>query len=131
MDLMTLFMMAILAVLVFFMFRNGRKRQKDAQELQLKAVPGAHIMTNFGVYGDIVSINDEENKVVIATAPKQTLTIHRQAIARVIEPEQAVAPSAGESIGADVTNFALNPEAEAGNLEITSEYGEKKPKNKK
>jgi preprotein translocase subunit YajC len=131
MDPMTLFMMAVLAVLVFFMFRNGQKRKKAAEELQKTVVPGAHVMTTFGVYGTIKSINDEENIVVLETSPKNTLKLHRQAIARVVENNEAVAPSAGEAIGADVTKLALDPEAEAGALEIDPQFGERKPKNKK
>lgn len=121
-------MFAILAVLVFFMFRNNRKRQKDAQELLKKVVPGAHIMTNFGVYGDIKSIDEAENKVVLETSPGHNLTIHRQAVARVIDPTESAAPTAGEALGADMTNLALNPEAEAGALEIDPQFGERKPK---
>ncbi len=131
MDFMTVAMFAILAVLVFFMFRNNRKRQKDAQELLKKVVPGAHIMTNFGVYGDIISIDEAENKVVLETSPGNTLTIHRQAVARVVDPNESVAPSAGEAIGADVTKLALDPEAEAGALEIDPQFGERKPKDSK
>ena len=130
-DPTTLLMLGVLAVLVFFMFRNGRKRQKAAQELQQKVVPGAHVMTNFGVYGDIKSIDEANNKVVLETSPGHTLTLHRQAIARVVDPNEAVTPTAGESIGEDVTKLALDPEAESGALEIKPEYGERKPKNKK
>jgi preprotein translocase subunit YajC len=126
MDMTTIFMLAVLAVLVLFMIRNGRKRQKDAAELQAKVVAGAHVMTNFGVYGDIVSIDEAENKIVLQTSPGNNLTIHRQAIARVIEPDTAPAPSAGESLGSDLTNLALNPEAESGNLEIDPKFGERK-----
>jgi preprotein translocase subunit YajC len=113
------------------MFRNGQKRKKAAEELQKTVVPGAHVMTTFGVYGTIKSINDEENIVVLETSPKNTLKLHRQAIARVVENNEAVAPSAGEAIGADVTKLALDPEAEAGALEIDPQFGERKPKNKK
>jgi len=127
---MTLFMMAVLAVLVFFMFRNGQKRKKAAEELQKTVVPGAHVMTTFGVYGTIKSIDDAENIVVLETSPKNTLKLHRQAIARVVE-NAAVAPTAGESIGADISKLALDPEAEAGALEIDPQFGERKPKNKK
>ncbi|AXE54570.1 preprotein translocase subunit YajC [Aurantimicrobium sp. MWH-Uga1] len=130
MDPMTLFMMAVLAVLVFFMFRNGQKRKKAAEELQKTVVPGAHVMTTFGVYGTIKSIDDAENIVVLETSPKNTLKLHRQAIARVVE-NAAVAPTAGESIGADITKLALDPEAEAGSLEIDPQFGERKPNNKK
>lgn len=126
MDLTTVFMLAVLAVLVLFMFRNGRKRAKDAAALQAQVVAGAHVMTNFGVYGDIISIDEAENKIVLETSPGNTLTIHRQAIARVIDPDAAVAPSAGETLGSDITNLALNPEAESGKLEIDPQFGERK-----
>ena len=43
MDPLTLVMLAVLALLVFFMFRNGRKRQKDTLSLQSKMVPGADV----------------------------------------------------------------------------------------
>lgn len=126
MDMTTVFMLAVLAVLVLFMFRNGRKRSKDAAELQSKVVAGAHVMTNFGVYGDIVSIDEADNKIVLETSPGHSLTIHRQAIARVIEESSAPAPSAGEAIGSDLTNLALNPDAESGKLEIDPQFGERK-----
>ena len=40
-DPFTIIMLAVLAVLIFFMFRNSRKRKRDAEELQNKFVPGA------------------------------------------------------------------------------------------
>jgi preprotein translocase subunit YajC len=86
MDALTLVMLAVLALLVFFMFRNGRKRQKDTLALQSKMVAGADVMTNFGLYGTIVSIDEEENKVALEIAPGTVVQIHRQTIARVVEP---------------------------------------------
>ncbi|WP_241984651.1 preprotein translocase subunit YajC [Cryobacterium adonitolivorans] len=82
-------MLAVLALLVFFMFRNGRKRQKDTLALQSKMVAGADVMTNFGLYGTIVSIDEEENKVALEIAPGTIVQIHRQTIARVVEPTVA------------------------------------------
>ena len=89
MDPLTLVMLAVLALLVFFMFRNGRKRQKDTLALQSKMVAGADVMTNFGLYGTIVSIDEEENKVALEIAPGTIVQIHRQTIARVVEPTEA------------------------------------------
>lgn len=99
-DPFTIIMLAVLAVLIFFMFRNSRKRQADARELQSKVQPGAKVMTNFGVFGTILSIDEEENQVLLETSPGTVLTVHRQTIARVVEPvavESAteVAPAAG------------------------------------
>lgn len=88
-DPLTLIMLAVLAVLVFFMFRNGRKRKRDQEALQSKMVAGTEVMTNFGMYGTIVSIDDEQNKVALEIAPGTVVNIHRQTIARVVEPPVA------------------------------------------
>ncbi len=88
-DPFTLIMLAVLAVLIFFMFRNSRKRQSEARELQSKVQPGARVMTNFGVFGTILSIDDDDNQVLLETTPGVVLTVHRQTVARVIEPSAA------------------------------------------
>ena len=88
-DITTILMLAVLAVLVFFMFRNGRKRKADLEALQSKMVAGADVMTNFGMYGTIVSIDEAENKVALEIAPGTVVNIHRQTIARVVEPTVA------------------------------------------
>jgi preprotein translocase subunit YajC len=91
MDPLTIGMLAVLAVLVFFMFRNSRKRQRDAAELQSKVAVGADVMTNFGVYGTVLEIDEETNKVLLETTPGTVLSVHRQTVTRVIEPTVAEA----------------------------------------
>jgi preprotein translocase subunit YajC len=86
MDPLTLVMLAVLGVLVFFMFRNSRKRQKDQASLQSQMVAGAEVMTNFGMYGTILSIDEESNRVALEIAPGTVVSLHRQTIARVVEP---------------------------------------------
>jgi len=90
-DPFTIIMLAVLAVLIFFMFRNSRKRQADARDLQSKVQPGAKVMTNFGVFGTILSIDEDENQVLVETSPGTVLTVHRQTIARVVEPAAVAA----------------------------------------
>ncbi|AWB95657.1 preprotein translocase subunit YajC [Agromyces badenianii] len=114
-DPFTIIMLAVLAVLIFFMFRNSRKRQADARELQSKVQPGAKVMTNFGVFGTILSIDEDENQVQLETSPGTVLTVHRQTVARVVEPKADVveetaavegAPEFGERVadsGTDAT----------------------------
>ena len=89
-DPFTIIMLAVLAVLIFFMFRNSRKRQSEAQKLQSSVVPGAKVMTNSGVFGTILSIDDDENQVLLETTPGTVLTVHRQTVARVVEPVAVV-----------------------------------------
>ncbi len=90
-DPFTIIMLAVLAVLIFFMFRNSRKRQADARNLQSKVQAGAKVMTNFGVFGTILSIDEEDNQVLLETSPGTVLTVHRQTIARVVEPAEVSA----------------------------------------
>ncbi|MGW9185079.1 preprotein translocase subunit YajC [Agromyces sp. NPDC055661] len=94
-------MLAVLAVLIFFMFRNSRKRQADARDLQSKVQPGAKVMTNFGVFGTILSIDEDENQVLVETSPGTVLTVHRQTIARVVEPAAVAAATEVGSADAD------------------------------
>jgi len=104
-DILTIGLVAVLAIMVIFMFRNSRKRKRDAEELQNKFVPGAEVMTQHGIYGTLVSIDDEKNEAVIETTPGTKLRVHRQTISRVIDPveaqedviEEPAAPSVNES----------------------------------
>ena len=116
MDPLSIGMLAILAVLIFFMFRNGQKRKKDIEEKQSKVVPGAEVMTNFGVFGTILSVNDD--KVEVETSPGNVLTVHRQTIVRFIddepvpvdEVEEDDVDDAPEQINEDHAAFPVDPE---------------------
>lgn len=89
MDPFTLGMFAILAVLVFFMFRNNRKRQQEQRDMLAKLQPGVRVMTNFGLYGTLVSIDEVENIATLKLVGTAKVEVHRQTIARVIEPTAA------------------------------------------
>ena len=110
-------MVVILAVLIFFMFRSSRKRQKQQSELQKQVVPGATVMTNFGVFGTIVSIDEENNKVELETSPGHILTVHRQTIGRV-----ETVPETAEITDADA---ATSSDADALTSDGKPQYGER------
>lgn len=115
-NILTVVMVVILAALIFFMFRSSRKRQKQQSELQKQVVPGATVMTNFGVFGTIVSIDEETNKVELETSPGHILTVHRQTIGRV-----ETAPDVVEESGAD----SVEPELEAHAVDEKPQFGER------
>jgi preprotein translocase subunit YajC len=96
-DPLTIVMLGVLALLIFFMFRNSRKRKQDLEALQLKMVPGAEVMTNFGLFGTLVSIDDDANVAVIETSPGSTVRVHRQTLARVIEDEPTEVEAAADA----------------------------------
>ncbi|HEY4152399.1 MAG TPA: preprotein translocase subunit YajC [Pseudolysinimonas sp.] len=88
-NFLTIGLVAVLAIMIIFMFRNSRKRRRDAEEMKDKFVPGAEVMTQHGIFGTIVSIDDEKNEAVIETTPGTKLRVHRQTISRVIDPVEA------------------------------------------
>lgn len=91
-DPITILMFGLIAVLIFFMFRNGKKRQKAMQELQAGLRPGAEIMLQSGIYGTVVEMNDEENRATIQSG-SSTLVVHRNAISQIVTPVDAPADS--------------------------------------
>jgi len=88
-DPLTIGLVVLLAVMVIFMFRNSRKRKREAEELKDKFVPGAEVMTQHGIYGTLISIDDEKNEAILETTPGTRLRVHRQTISRVIDPVEA------------------------------------------
>jgi preprotein translocase subunit YajC len=95
MDPFTLMMVAVLALMVVFMIRNSRKQKADREALVEKVVKGANVMTTSGIFGTIVSIDAEENQIVLETTPGTKLRIHRQAVTTIVEkPTPAATASA-------------------------------------
>jgi preprotein translocase subunit YajC len=97
MDPLTIGMLAILAVLIFFMFRNSRKRKAQMEELRTQIVPGAEVMTNFGLYGTLVSIDESSKVAELEVAPGNIVRVHSQTIAKVVGDE-AGAPGEPRSV---------------------------------
>lgn len=81
-----LFFGVILVVIVAMMFRNGRKRQRMAAEMTTGLRPGAEIMTSSGIFGTILAIDEDENRITLRTGPTSELTVHRQAVGRIVTP---------------------------------------------
>jgi preprotein translocase subunit YajC len=89
-DPLTIGLFVLLAVVIVFMFRSSRKRRADAEKLQTQMVPGVEVMTQHGIYGTLVSVDDEKNEAIIETTPGTQLRVHRQTLARVVEPDEIV-----------------------------------------
>ncbi len=120
MDPLTIVMLAVLALLIFFMFRNSKKRKEEIAKLQDKMVPGAEIMTNFGLFGTLISVDDENNVAVIETSPGVTARVHRQTLARVVEDDEAL------DAGAEVDAAAAEHEAPQLNVSSADPVGDEK-----
>lgn len=108
-------MLVILAVLVFFMFRNSRKRKAQQEELRSAIVPGKQVMTNFGMFGTLKSVDEVSNEAELEIAKGVVIKVHRQTIAKVVEPVEAEAgaPRSVEEAMAIANREAEEREAKA------------------
>jgi len=117
-DPFTLVIIAVLIVLIFFMFRNGRKRRQQMQELQAKVIPGAEVITQSGIIGTIIHMDDEAGKVELETTPGTVITVHRQTVTNVLTP--AIPDSAEELTSADLPGDDRIADSTAPGAERTS-----------
>ncbi|SMY11000.1 preprotein translocase subunit YajC [Brevibacterium jeotgali] len=89
------------ALLIFFMMNSRKKQRQQQEKLSSGLVVGARVMTTFGVFGTVVDVLPEENKVTIEAGPGTVLTVHRQAIGQIDEPVDAGLHDAGADTDSD------------------------------
>ncbi|MDA8777393.1 preprotein translocase subunit YajC [Pontimonas sp.] len=89
MDPISLFMIAVLGMLIYFMIRNSRKQRKTQEELADKLKPGADVMTSFGLYATITELDDENNVATLDVGKGVLIKVHRQTLTKVVEDESA------------------------------------------
>jgi len=140
MDPLTIAMFGVLAVLVFFTWRSSKKR-KDAAEQQKAALkPGVDIMTNFGLYGTVVSIDNVANIAEIEVSPGNVVRLHPGAIAKVITEADAVVGEPGAPRSVEEAMAIANAEEAAREAQLNTdtaihldepEYGERTEEPKK
>jgi preprotein translocase subunit YajC len=84
-----LIMLAAFGLLIFMMMRGRKKAAKAQEEIRSNLEPGAEVMTQFGLFGRIVSIDTDENKIVLEVSPGNNVTVHSQTVAKVVASEAA------------------------------------------
>jgi len=85
-DWTLIIMIGLIVVVGFFMWRSSRRRRTQAQELQTSMVPGVEVMTSFGLFGRLISIDELGNSAEIELAPGTVVKVHRQTLVKVVEP---------------------------------------------
>lgn len=90
-DIFSLLLPLALAFLIFTMFRRQRKTQQQVKEMRTQMEPGTEVMTQFGLFGTIVSIDQENNKAVLELSPGNFATVHTQALSKVVQQDTAAA----------------------------------------
>ena len=87
MEPVSLFMVAILGLLIFFMVRNSRKQKQTQLELAEKLKPGAEVMTSFGLFATVLDMDDETNVATLDVGKGVEIKVHRQVLTKVVDDE--------------------------------------------
>ncbi|HJD51419.1 MAG TPA: preprotein translocase subunit YajC [Candidatus Rothia avistercoris] len=92
-----LFMLLLLGIMMLVLIvlpaRRAKKAQQQIKERQDAMVPGTQVMTNFGLYGSVVSIDKEANTAHLEIAPGTVAKVHLMTVTS-IEEDVAAAPVA-------------------------------------
>jgi preprotein translocase subunit YajC len=70
-------------VFYFLLIRPARARQREAQKVVSRLVPGARIMTTAGLFGTVAAVDG--NEIDLEIAPGVTVRYVAAAVAKVIE----------------------------------------------
>ncbi|MBR6276301.1 MAG: preprotein translocase subunit YajC [Prevotella sp.] len=77
---MILMMVAIFAIMYFFMIRPQQKKQKEIRNFQNSLTEGAQVVTSGGIYGTIKSIDLAKNTVDLKIARDVVITIDKSCV---------------------------------------------------
>ena len=118
-------LVVVLALFVIYAFRNSRKNKAKQAELKALIVPGVEVMTNFGLFGTLVSVDEVSNVAEIETSPGNIVRVHRQTLAKVVtDNDAAVAGTTGEPRSVEEAMEIANREAEAREKAANPAFGE-------
>ena len=79
---MLLMMVAIFAIMWFFMIRPQQKKQKEIQQFQNSLAEGMEIVTSGGIHGTVKSIDLTKNTVDVKIARDVVITVEKSSIFR-------------------------------------------------
>jgi len=109
MDPTLLLLVVAFGIFIVFQVISGRKRRRETTERTSRFVPGVEIMTNYGLYGTILEIDEETNVVTLESTPGTVLRVHRQTLLKVAD----YAPAADPTDADDTEAIAAVPADEA------------------
>lgn len=95
----------------FLLIRPQKKRQQAQQRTLEQLVPGTRVLLGSGIFGTVVSTGSRQAELEIA--PGVTLTVLKQAIARVVTPDDEFAEPEDVADPADPTPDLGDPPAGA------------------
>ncbi|WP_236651999.1 preprotein translocase subunit YajC [Streptacidiphilus neutrinimicus] len=106
-----IFMVIVLAGLMFVTMRSNKKRQQQAQDMRTRLEPGAGVRTIGGMYALVKDVTDEA--VELEVAPGVHALYAKQAIAQVLDPIEYNRIVHGEEPETDEAADGAEADAEA------------------
>jgi preprotein translocase subunit YajC len=74
---MILMLVAMFAIMYFFMIRPQQKKQKEIQKFQNQLTEGTQVVTGGGIYGTVKSIDLTKNTVEVKIARDVVITVDK------------------------------------------------------
>ena len=74
---MIIMMVAIFAIMWFFMIKPQQKKQKEIQKFQNELTEGQQVITGGGIYGTVKSIDLTKNTVDVKIARDVVITVDK------------------------------------------------------
>jgi preprotein translocase subunit YajC len=73
-------MVAIFAIMYFFMIKPQQKKQKEIQQFQNDLTEGTSVITGGGIYGTVKSIDLAKNTVDVKIARDVVITVDKGSV---------------------------------------------------
>ncbi|MBR6843038.1 MAG: preprotein translocase subunit YajC [Prevotella sp.] len=77
---MIIMMVAIFAIMWFFMIRPQQKKQKEIQKFQNELTEGTEVVTGGGIHGTVKSIDLAKNTVDVKIARDVVITVEKSMV---------------------------------------------------
>ena len=77
---MIIMMVAIFAIMWFFMIRPQQKKQKEIQKFQNELAEGTEVVTGGGIHGTVKSIDLAKNTVDVKIARDVVITVEKSMV---------------------------------------------------
>ena len=77
---MIIMMVAIFAIMWFFMIKPQQKKQKEIQKFQNELTEGTEIVTGGGIHGVVKSIDIAKNTVDVKIARDVVITVEKSSV---------------------------------------------------
>jgi preprotein translocase subunit YajC len=86
----SLILLLALPVVLYLMMRSQRRKVSQQQAVQRGAEVGDEIMTSSGIFGTIVSEDEDRDTVEVEIAPGTRITMIRAGISRIVTEDDDV-----------------------------------------